>query len=108
MSTAGGTEPAYEAVLNQAVESSELLPEQRQVLQDALAGRIRRNTGKASHDVDQARLSAAVEQISAELRGPARSDAIEQQPLSVRQVDSVIDDLCERYHLPWPICPADD
>jgi len=108
MSSAGGAETGYEAVLNRAVESTDLPPDERRVLREALAGRVRRNTSKAVRDVDQARLSTAVQQISAELHGPARADVLEQQPLSVRQVDSLIDDLCGRYHLPWPICPADD
>jgi len=110
MTTAGGgVERAPEDVVRRAMDQSELPDRQREIVKDVLIGRIRRNAGASTREVDHEQLFSSVEQILGELARPSvRHDFAEPQPLSVEQVNSVVDSLCERYHLPWPICPADD
>lgn len=101
--------PAHEAVVHHALNQAELPGQQREIVEDVLIDKMRRNAGVSTQEVDQEELSTAVETILGELaRSSARYDFVEPQHLSAEQVDSIIDSVCKRYRLPWPICPADD
>jgi hypothetical protein len=103
------SEENYAEIVRRGVADSSISEANRDIVANAILARVIINTGDSSRAVDPSELRSSVEetarQIQAEidrLRGLGIAGA------AGPNMGRLLDGICERIHLPWPICCADD
>lgn len=106
---ANGTASAaeYEFVIHQVVAETGVPSDVQRVLERALSERVRANVERSQRQFDAGVLRDAL--IPA-LRDFASfgTEGLRPEELTEADVAAFFDSLCERFHLPYPLCPADD
>ena len=103
------SEESYVAIVRRGVEDSSISEANRDIAENAILARIITNTGGSSRAVDPSELRSSVEDTARQLQ--AEIDRL--QGLGIAgaagpNIGRLLDGICERIHLPWPICCAND
>lgn len=97
----------YESIIRQATGDAGLSGDDREMVASALTERVRTNISRSRGAVDPAQLSRAVTTAVRDLAAQ-QTEGLRTEGLSQADVNAFLDSLCDRIHLPYPLCPADD
>lgn len=99
--------PDFESVINAVLEDTPLTVTERRATAAAILGRVQTNLRQPHAAADLGEFEAGVRAIAQQVAAVRRQTVAPSEP-STSEVNALINGLCQRYHLPWPICPADD
>jgi hypothetical protein len=109
MALDSGSEENYADIVHRGMENSSINETDRDIVGNAILARIITNTRDSSRAVDPSELRSSVEETSRQIQ--AEIDRL--QGLGIAgaagpNIGRLLDGICERIHLPWPICCAND
>jgi len=105
----GHSDDEYAEVVRRGVEESSISEASRGVVEEAILARIIANTRDSSRVVDQSELRSSVEETARQLQAEIdRLRGLGIAGAAGPNVKRLLDGICERIHLPWPICCAND
>ena len=108
MTDTPGQTPDIEVVISRGLQHPRLTLVERQSIAAALRARVQTNLARdPDRVVDLETFEEGIRDI-AEQAVLGRQLTEPPSQLSVSQANFLINGLCERFDLPWPICPADD
>lgn len=105
MTDTPGQVPDFEGIINRVLEDAPITATERRTIATTILGRVRRNLERSEAVVDLGQFEEGV-RIIAQQVAVALPQTEPPSELSASQVNFLISGLCERIHLPWPICPA--
>lgn len=94
--------------MRRAIERSGLSSERQEIIAHALVDRMRRISRTEDRESDIAALESAVQLVIREIGSDPEVYRMMDRELTAWHVDAILDGLCERIALPWPLCPARD
>ena len=99
----------YAAVVRRGVEDSPVSEANRGIVENAILARIITNTRDSARTVDPSELRSSVEETAEQLQAEIdRVLGLGIAGAAGPNIGKLLDDICERIHLPWPICCAND
>ena len=109
MAPGSGSEENYAAIVRRGVEDSSISEANREITENAILARIIANTRDSSRVVDQSELRSSVEETARRLQAEIdRLRGLGIAGAAGPNIGRLLDGICERIHLPWPICSAND
>jgi hypothetical protein len=99
--------PDFEGIINRVLEDTPLTGTQRRSIAVALLDRVQTNLEDSRGVFDLGEFEEGVRTIAQQVAS-VRQETVPPSELSASEVGVLISGLCDRIHLPWPICPADD
>jgi hypothetical protein len=106
MSDAVAPQPAYAAAIHRAVATGDALPHDCDVLERALTARVATNLTDADAEVDLEHLENAALTVVRQWTSQRTESLLPHDVSSEAQINQFVDSLCEKVHLPWPLCAA--
>jgi len=109
MAPDSGSEEDYVTIVRGGVEDSPASAANREVFENAILARIITNTRDSSRAVDPSELRSSVEEAAGQLQAEIdRLRGLGIAGAAGPNMGKLLDGICERIHLPWPICCAND
>jgi hypothetical protein len=103
------SEENYAAVVRRGVEDSSISVANRDIVEDVILARIVTNTRDSFRTVDPSELRSSVEESARQLQAEIdRLKGLGIAGAAGPNMGKLLDGICERIHLPWPICCAND